>query len=162
MKRVNVLTLVLILFVVYAFAFIGTLLTSSAVNSSWYSSIKPSITPPNWVFPVVWNILFLLISLSLYISWMAKAKNNKESKKIKLKLAVVFGINLILNVLWSFFFFTLRNPILSFFELIIFWISILVMIFVTYRVQKWSAYLLVPYALWVAFAGILNYLIAFM
>ena len=161
MKKVNVKVLVLSFLAIYLAAFIGSLFSSSSVNTSWYSSIKPSIAPPNWVFPVVWNILFLLIALSLYFSWTTKAKNKKESRKIKLKLAIIFGINLILNILWSFLFFTLRNPVLSFYELIIFWISIVLMSFITYKIRKLSSYLLIPYVLWVAFAGILNYLIIF-
>jgi len=157
MKRVNLKVLFLCLFIVYAVAFIGSLLTTSSVNSSWYTSIKPAITPPNWVFPVVWNILFLLIAVSLYFAW-TKSKNNKKNKT---KIAVVFGINLFLNLLWSFLFFYLQSPAIAFFELILLWGSILAMIIITYRIRRVSAYLLVPYALWVAFAGILNYLIAF-
>lgn len=157
MKQVNVKVLILCLLVVYLTAFIGSLFTSPSVNSEWYNSIKPSITPPNWVFPVVWNILFFLIALSLYFAWTSK----KSSKKTRLKIAVVFGINLALNILWSLLFFTLQNPVIAFCELILLWGSILAMIFITYRIKKISAYLLIPYALWVAFAGILNYLIAF-
>lgn len=156
MKRVNLKVLFLCLLIVYLVAFIGSLLTTSSVNSSWYDSIKVSLTPPNWVFPVVWNILFLLIAVSLYFAWV-KSKNKKGRKKV----AVAFGINLFLNLLWSFLFFFLQSPKLAFFELIFFWISILAMIFVAYKIKKVSAYLLIPYALWVAFAGILNYLIAF-
>lgn len=162
MKRVNARVLILCLLVVYLVAFVGSLFSTSSVVSSWYSSIKPSIAPPNWVFPVVWNILFLLIALSLYFSWTAKTRSNKEGEKNKKNLIIIFGVNLLLNILWSFFFFYLKNPLGSFYELILFWISILVMIFITYRIRKLSAYLLVPYALWVSFAGVLNYLIAFM
>jgi len=156
MKRVNLKVLFTCLLIVYLVAFIGSLLTTSSVNSSWYASVKPAITPPNWVFPVVWNILFLLIAVSLYFAWI-KSKN----KKNKTKVAVVFGINLLLNILWSFLFFFLQLPALAFFELIIFEASIIAMIIITNKIKKVSAYLLIPYAVWVAFAGILNYLIAF-
>lgn len=156
MKRVNLKVLFICLLVVYLVAFIGSLLTSPSVNSSWYNSVKPAITPPNGVFPVVWNILFLLIAVSLYFSWI-KSKNRKN----KTKVAFVFGVNLILNLLWSFLFFYLQSPALAFYELIIFGASIIAMIFITHKIKKVSAYLLIPYAIWVAFAGILNYLIAF-
>lgn len=156
MKKINFKILILCLLAVYSFAFIGSLLTSSNVNSAWYDSIQVSITPPNWVFPVVWNILFFLIALSLYLAWM-KAK----SKKTKKKLVLIFSINLILNVLWSFLFFYLQNPLFAFIELIVLWLSILAMIFVTHKTSKLSSYLLIPYLLWVSFASILNYLIAF-
>ncbi|MDD5699772.1 MAG: tryptophan-rich sensory protein [Candidatus Nanoarchaeia archaeon] len=157
MKRVKIKVLILCFLVVYLIAFIGSLFTSSSVNSAWYESVRTSLTPPNWVFPVVWNILFFLIALSLYFAWTSK----KSSKKTRLKIAVVFGINLGLNTLWSLLFFTLQNPVMAFCELILLWGSILAMIVVVYKVRKVSAYLLIPYAFWVAFAGILNYLIAF-
>jgi len=148
-------TLLLCVLVVYVFALFGSLFTSSAVNSSWYNSIRVSLVPPNWVFPVVWNILFFLIALSLFYAWTS---GKKESRK---RVAIVFGINLFLNALWSLLFFSLKKTNLAFFELIVLWISILFMIFTTRKINKKSAWLLVPYAIWVGFAGILNYLIAF-
>jgi benzodiazapine receptor len=85
-------------------------------------------------------------------------KSKKKQKKI---VAIVFGINLFLNTFWSYLFFELKKPNCAFFELILLWFSILSMIFVTRKIDKKSAWLLVPYLLWVSFAGILNYLIAF-
>ena len=161
MKKVNVRVLILSLFFVYLAAFIGALLSSSGVNSIWYNSVKPAITPPNWVFPVVWNILFFLIAISLYLCWTAKNKNKKQSRKNKIRIMLVFGVNLLLNILWSYLFFTVQSPVIAFYELVIFEISIFAMIFVTYKISKTSAYLLLPYAIWVVFAGLLNYLIAF-
>jgi translocator protein len=161
MKRVNVRTLVLCLFIVYLIAFIGSLFVSNTINSPWYSSIKTPITPPNWVFPVVWNILFLFIASSLYLSWTANTKTKKESKKNRIKIAIIFGINLLLNIFWSYLFFTLQSPLFSFYELIAFEVSIFVMIVITYRIRKSAGLILIPYALWIIFAGILNYIIAF-
>ncbi|MEJ2267977.1 MAG: tryptophan-rich sensory protein [Nanoarchaeota archaeon] len=155
MKKVNYKILIASLIIVYSVALIGSIFTSSNTNTSWYQSIKPSITPPNWVFPVVWNILFFLIALSLYF---ALIKSNKKQKK---KIIIVFGINFFLNILWSVLFFTMKNPLFSFFELILLWFSILLIIFTTWKINKRSSYLLIPYLLWVSFAGVLNYLIAF-
>jgi translocator protein len=143
------------LLAVYAVAFLGSLFTSNAVNSNWYSSVKNSLTPPNWVFPIVWNILFLLIAFSLFYAWISGKKGERK------KIAIVFAANLFLNALWSVLFFFFKNPNLAFLELILFWISIIAMIFITRKIEKKSAWLLVPYLLWVSFAGILNYLIAF-
>lgn len=153
--KINWKLLILSFAVVYATAFIGSLLTMNSVNSSWYQSIKPSITPPNWVFPIAWNILFFLISLSLYLS-LVSAK-----KKFRLKLEIVFGVNLLLNIFWSFFYFFLKKPVFAFFDLILLWLSIIAMIYIAAKADKKSALLLFPYLLWVTFAGILNYLSAF-
>lgn len=161
MKRVNVRALILCLFIVYLVAFLGSLFVSKTITSPWYNSIKPSITPPNWVFPVVWNILFLFIASSLYLSWIAKTKTKKESKKNRIKIAIIFGVNLLLNILWSYLFFTLQLPLVSFYELIALEVSIIVMFFITYRIRKAAGIILIPYALWIIFAGILNYIIAF-
>jgi len=156
MKRVKkIYTLILCLFFVYLAAFIGSVFTSINVDSEWYYSIKPSITPPNWVFPVVWNILFFLIGLSLFFAWI------KSNKKQKTKIAILFSMNLFLNVFWSFFFFFLQNPTLAFADLILLVFSIIAMILFVKKIETKSATLLIPYLLWVCFAGILNFLIAF-
>ncbi|MCW8965097.1 MAG: tryptophan-rich sensory protein [Candidatus Pacearchaeota archaeon] len=149
-KKINFKVLILSLVIVYSFAFIGSLFTS--IDNSWYDSVRPSITPPSFVFPIVWNILFFLIALSLYIAWI---NSNKIEKK---KVAFVFGTNLVLNAFWSFLYFGLQNPLYAFIDLILIWVSILGMIFVTYKIKKISAYLLIPYLLWVSFAGVLNWL----
>jgi len=115
---------------------------------------RPTITPPNYVFPIVWNILFFLIALSLYFAWTS----NKTKKKYKPKIARIFVINLLLNALWSYFFFTLKNPLIALADLILIWITIIAMIYTTKKVSKTSAWLLVPYLLWVSFAGVLNWL----
>ena len=151
----NIKVLIICLIIVYLVAFIGGISTSFAVNSDWYQTIKPSITPPNYIFPIVWNILFFMITISLYFAWT----NSRE--KQKRKIAVVFGINFFLNILWNILYFGLKNTRFAFFELIILWISILSMILATWKISRKSSYLLIPYLLWVSFAGILNYLSAF-
>lgn len=147
-KKINWKVLIISLLIVYGIAYLGSLFTDT---TGWYESVKPAITPPNYVFPIVWNILFFLIALSLYFAWIFG--------KQKRKIALVFAINLFLNVLWSFLFFYLKNPLAAFIELIVLWFSILAMIIVVKKVSKLSAWLLMPYLLWVGFAGILNWLI---
>lgn len=153
MSSINWKTLVVSLVVVYLVAFIGSLFTSSNTNSEWYKSIKHSITPPNWVFPIVWNILFFLIALSLYFLWIKKKERNK--------IIVIYAINFVLNILWSVLFFSLKAPLIAFFELILLWFSIILMLAISYRIDKKSFFLLIPYLAWVSFASVLNYLIAF-
>jgi len=147
----NILTFVICLLIVYGTAAIGGLFTSASVNSEWYNSIKPAITPPGWVFPIVWNILFFLIGVSLFLAWIS-AKNTRTKKKV----ALVFGANLILNIIWSVFYFGMQNPFLAFFDIIFLIISIAWMINVSYKIKKSSGWLLLPYLIWVCFASILN------
>jgi len=152
-KRVNWKVFIVCVLVVYSVALIGSIFTSQSTNSSWYDSIKPAITPPNYVFPIAWNILFILIIFSLYFSW-TEAKKIKEKKKI----IILFGINFILNILWSVFYFGMRNPSLAFIEIIFLWASILLLVLGIYKTSKKASMLLLPYLLWVSFAGVLNYL----
>jgi len=135
---------------------IGSLFTSKNTDTIWYYSIKPDITPPNWVFPVVWNILFILITFSLYFSWIG-SKNKNQKRRV----GFLFGINFILNVLWSILFFELKLPKIAFFEIVLLWFSILAVILGVNKISKKSSWLLLPYLIWVAFASILNILIAF-
>ena len=139
------------LILVYFVAFIGSIFTSGTVDSDWYLQNKPSFTPPNWLFGPVWTALYFLIVLSLYFSW------TKAKKKEKKKVEWVFGINLVLNSLWSVLFFGLRNPVLSFIDIIAIWISIIMMIFVAGRIDKKAGWILVPYLIWVSFAAVLNF-----
>ncbi|MBU0666349.1 MAG: tryptophan-rich sensory protein, partial [Nanoarchaeota archaeon] len=122
-KLVKWKILVVSFVIVYLVALIGSLFTTGNVRTDWYESIKPKLTPPNWVFPIVWNILFFLIALSLYFVWTAK------NKEIKNKTFLFFGINLFLNALWSFLYFQMKNPLLAFFDIILIWISIIMMIY---------------------------------
>ncbi len=156
MKQIKYKVLIASLVIVYLTVFIGSTFTSQSVDSTWYDSIKPSITPPNYIFPIVWNILFLLISLSIYFSWIS-AKNASTKKSI----AILFGINLFFNMFWSFAFFSQQNPQGAFAILIALWLSILSLLILTWRINKTSTYLLVPYLVWVTFAGVLNGIIAF-
>lgn len=146
------------LIIVYAVALIGSFFTS---NASAILEDNP-LVPPGWVFAVVWNILFFLIALSLYFSWTSAEKNNKKDRiKSRMEITLVFAINLFLNMLWSIIFFGFYKADIAFYELIALWVSILSMVLVTWKIDRKSAFLLFPYLLWVSFAGILNYLIAF-
>lgn len=152
-KRVNWKVLIFCLVIVYLVAFMGSLFTSPVTSSEWYESIKPSITPPSLVFPIVWNVLFFLIALSLYFSW-----TNAKEKNMRKNIVVVFGINFILNILWTFLYFGLKNPFYAFIEIFILWGSIISMIYITNKINKKFSWLLIPYLLWVSFAGVLNWL----
>ncbi|MBU3913181.1 MAG: tryptophan-rich sensory protein [Nanoarchaeota archaeon] len=149
--NINWKVLIICILVLAFVGFTGSLFTQKSVSSSWYDSIRPSITPPNWVFPVVWNILFLLIAFSLYFAWI----NARKKRKLT---AVVYGVNFNLNMLWSMLFFLFRNPSSAFYQIIVLWLSIVLMITYTWKIDRRASYLLVPYLLWVSFASVLNFL----
>lgn len=135
--------------VVVFVAFIGSRFTKI---DSWYESAKPAITPPDYVFPIAWTILFALIALSMYFAWI------NSDKKYKSDIIILFSFNFAFNILWSFFYFTMHNPAFAFIDLLFLLFSIIALIIFNYKIDKKASYLLVPYLLWVCFAGVLNYL----
>ena len=151
MKYNNLFKLLLSIIICEAAGFVGAIFTSPAINL-WYVDLrKPGFNPPNWIFAPVWTILFVLMGVSLYLIWKKglKAKENKPA-------VYVFLVQLILNIFWSVLFFGLHSPVAGFVEIIFLWLAILWTIIKFYKISKASAYLLVPYILWVSFAGILN------
>ncbi|MBW2978365.1 tryptophan-rich sensory protein [Candidatus Woesearchaeota archaeon] len=132
---------------------VGGFFTSSSVSTWYVGLVKPSFNPPNWVFGPVWTVLYLFMGIALYLVW---------TKKYDKKAFTAFGVQLSLNVLWSLFFFGMKLPLLAFIEIISLWIAILVTIMYFYRIKKASAYLLVPYLLWVSFAAVLNFFIFYL
>ena len=130
---------------------IGSIFTFSSI-SSWYINInKPFFNPPNWIFGPVWTILYVLIGLSAFLVWEKKFKKYYSRKALS-----VWSIQLILNSIWSILFFGLKNPLLAFIEIIVLWFFILKAILMFYKINKYAAYLLIPYIAWVSFASILN------
>lgn len=148
MKKINYPALIFSILLCEAAGFIGSIFTVSAIPT-WYASlVKPSFSPPNYLFAPVWITLYFLMGISLYLIW--------QKGKKTLGLVKLFLIHLVLNSLWSFIFFGLKNPGLAFGEILLLWGIILVLALKFYRVNKISAYLLLPYQLWVSFATILN------
>lgn len=147
-KKLNWKVFIISLIVVAIVAGIGSMFTNVG---AWYESVKPSIAPPNVVFPIVWSLLFYLIAVSLYYSWI---ENKRKGRR---KVIIYYGINFILNILWSYLFFTLQNPRFALLEILILWLSIFVLIGFNWKRSRKAAYFLIPYLLWVSFAIILNY-----
>lgn len=130
---------------------LGSIFTSSSVDS-WYISLnKPSFNPPSYLFAPVWTVLFVLIGISFYFVW------SKDFGSNKILTLGIYSLDLILNLLWSVLFFGLKNPFLAFIEIIILWFTILINIIVFSKVTKISGIMLIPYLLWVSFASVLNY-----
>ena len=136
---------------------LGSFFTQNSV-SSWFLNLnKPFFNPPSYLFAPMWTSLFILIGISLYLIITAKA-----DKKIKQKAYILFAIQCLLNIGWSYCFFYLRNPLLGFIEIIILLASIILTTFYFYRINKIAGYLFIPYILWVSFATILNFSIWFL
>lgn len=112
---------------------------------------KPPLTPPSWLFPVVWTILYVLMGYASYLVMQANAPN--EEKKSALS---VYGVQLFFNFLWSIIFFNLQQYLLAFFWLLALWLLIYLTLHAFIKLNKTAGLLLLPYLAWVAFAGYLN------
>ena len=118
---------------------------------TWYATLqKPSFNPPNYLFGPVWSILYLLMGISLILIYKSPISKNRNNA------LRMFIIQLGLNFFWSILFFTFHMILGAFIEIILLCIAIILMIFASYKVNKTSAYLQVPYLLWVTFATVLN------
>lgn len=114
----------------------------------WYRALaKPSFTPPNWVFPVAWSILYVLVAAAGWRTF----ERGRESLAMKL-----WWVQLALNFSWPVAFFTghMIGPALAIIVLLL--LAIIAFIATTFRSDLVSALLFVPYAVWVAFASLLN------
>jgi len=96
--------------------------------------------------------LYTLMGISLYIIW----EKVVQQKEVKIGL-LIFGIQLGLNIIWSYLFFGIRSPYYAFIEIILLWFAILLTIIQFRKISKTASYLLLPYILWVSFAMLLNY-----
>jgi len=151
MKINNIAKLVIAIIICQMAGVIGSIFTSPSIPT-WYATIqKPSFTPPGWLIGSVWIILYTLMGISLYLVWVKGLRN----KRVKESL-LIFGIQLILNALWSILFFGLKSPLSAFIEIIILWFAILISIIKFHKISEKAGLLLIPYILWVSFAAFLN------
>ena len=109
---------------------------------------QPPLSPPGWVFPVVWSILYLLMGEASYRIFIAGG----DRSALK-----AYGVQLALNLIWSPVFFGLQMYLVAFFILIGLWIAIFITLRQFSSIDETAGNLLIPYLLWVTFAGYLNF-----
>ena len=131
---------------------VGGFLTSLGMDS-FDALTKPPLTPPSFIFPIVWTVLFILMGVGaarIYLTEPTAARN---------RALIVYFVQLAVNFLWSVIFFNLQAYGFAFFWLILLWVLILTMIYLFCKVDKPAALIQIPYAIWVTFAGYLNLMI---
>jgi len=124
----------------------------------WYAGlVKSPLNPPDWVFVPVWTVLFALMGISFFLIWKSDFFIGPKEKR---KGIAAFFIQLVLNVFWSVIFFGWRSSFSALVEIIFLWLAILATIVLFWRIRpigRLAAGFLLPYFLWVTFAGYLNY-----
>ncbi len=142
---------ILIPLVTVLVAVLGSMASTSGMP--WYmeSVIKPELTPPNWLFPIAWTLIYALTTLSALLVYKASNKTNR------IVLMALFAGNAVLNVLWSYLFFGMQLISIAFVEMLFLELNILLIFLGAWKFSKTASLLLLPYLVWVGFASFLTY-----
>ena len=137
--------------------YVGSYYTTPEIPT-WYAGLqKPEINPPSWVFAPVWTVLYILMGISLYL--ILQSDLRKQDVQFGF---ILFIFQLMVNIGWSFFFFGLHSTFFGFLAIVLLWAVLLCTIIQVWRFSIPAAVLLLPYFVWVSFAGYLNYAILVM
>lgn len=143
MKKV----LIYLIFVV-AVVTIGALIGMNNVPGEWYQSLnKPFFNPPNWIFGPVWTALYVMIAIAGARTWLQSRMGGRMQ---------LWGSQMLLNFMWSPIFFTMQSPAGALILIVPMLICVVAFILITATRDRISMWLFVPYAVWVAFATLLN------
>ena len=142
----------LIIFILIPLA-AGSLSALLSGNSAAYLALnKPPLSPPSFLFPIVWTILYILMGISSYIIY--ESETPEKNKALRL-----YFIQLFFNFLWSIFFFGFSMYFFAFLWLLVLIILIVLMIYQFHKISPVAAYLQIPYLIWCLFAAYLNFMI---
>ena len=144
--------LVLSLIIPWLAGGIGSFFTFTEITT-WYASLnKPAITPPNWFFGPIWTTLYTLMGIAFYFVWIKKSEHFKLA-------TVIFGIQLVLNALWSVIFFGFHQLVFGLVTILQLWFMILANIIEFRSIDRKAGDMLFPYLAWVTAATILNFMV---
>ena len=119
-------------------------------SMEFYQSLKqPPLSPPGWVFPLAWTILYSLMGVAAYLVWMRDSTGRNGA-------LFFYGLQLIFNFVWPLLFFNARAYLASLIWLLLLWVLILITTARFFQETKAAGWLRIPYLLWVAFAGYLD------
>ena len=140
----NLAALIIFLALSFAAAYSGVLFPPG----DWYAGLlKPAWTPPDWLFPPVWTLLYVGMAVAAWLVW----------KRAGFGAAIVaYLVQLGLNALWSWLFFGLHQPLLGLLDIVLLWLAIVATLVLFWPIRTLAGLLLIPYLLWVSFAGALN------
>ena len=114
--------------------------------------IKPPLAPPKLLFPIAWTIIYLLMGISYYLY----KKDIQEETETTKKITIIYYLQLFINLMWSIIFFILKNRLLASLWIIILDLLVIYLIYLFFKEKKISAYLNIPYLLWILFATYLT------
>lgn len=128
----------------------GGAVTATSVTG-WYSTLeKPAFNPPNWLFGPVWTVIYFMIALSGWRAWLKGGIANAKPA------FTVYAAQLLLNLLWSFLFFGAQSPFLGLLDIVPLLVVVVINCVMFWKIDRLAGMLLVPYAIWIGFAMLLN------
>lgn len=151
-QKFQIIPVLIVTLCVVAISFIGQMATDP--RSEWFTSLaKPSWNPPNWLFGPVWSTIYILLIISASLIWHRTQAGERSS------LMKLYAINALFNLVWSFCFFQAESTVLGMIDIILVWITVLLLVVRTWPISKPASVMLMPYLLWVTFASALNFAI---
>jgi tryptophan-rich sensory protein len=148
----NAAALAVSLALVFAIAGIGGWVTAGSVDG-WYRTLaKPSFNPPAWIFGPVWTALYVLMAVAAWRVW-------RQFGSVRHPALLLYALQLALNLAWSILFFGLHRPGWALADLLSLLAAVIATMILFGRIDRWAGLCFVPYAMWVAFAGLLNAMI---
>lgn len=147
MKKINWKRLIIIIVITFIVGSFFSFFTMN--NMDTFKELEKPVNVPGILFPIVWSILYLLMSISCYII-------TTKDDKSKDNAIIWYGIQLVINSLWSLIFFGFSAYLFSFIWIILLLTIVIIMIVKFYKIDKTASYLNIPYVLWILFAGFLN------
>lgn len=150
MKGKNWKTLLLCLVIPLAAGGIGALL-AGGFSGSYEAMYRPLLSPPGWVFPVVWTLLYLLMGYASYLVYTSEASMPRKRRAL-----TVYAVQLVINMLWPLFFFHLGWYTFAFIWLLLLIAAVLLCRMLFRYIEKRAGDLLLPYLIWLFFAAYLN------
>jgi len=130
---------------------LSSLLTHGSMEA-FHQLRQPPLTPPDWVFPVVWALLYTLMGVASFLVYTANA-----TPQMRYSALIAYGVMLVFNFIWPLLFFRLGVRLVAFVWLLLLFGLIAFTASLFYRVRKTAGALFIPYLLWTAFAGYLNF-----
>ncbi|MCH3972107.1 MAG: tryptophan-rich sensory protein [Oscillospiraceae bacterium] len=149
MKTIQWKPLLISLLIPLATGGLSGLLTKDHV-AAFQSMNQPPLSPPAFLFPIVWTILFSLMGISAYLVYTSDSNTGNR------KALTLYGMQLAANFIWPLIFFNVQNYLLAFIWILLLWVLILAMLISFYKINHTAAFLQIPYLLWVTFAAYLN------
>jgi benzodiazapine receptor len=152
-RRTQWIGLIISIGVCLGAAGLGAALTVPEINGWYRTIVKPAWNPPDQIFGPVWTTLYIMMAIAAWLVW----------KPAGLRAAagplMLFAVQLVLNIAWSWIFFGLHRPGWAFVEVLILWVAIAATMLAFFQRSRAAGWLLVPYLAWVSFASFLNFTI---